>query len=170
MLLMFVDFHLIIVMSFHICNPYLIPKFDCHINVEVCTTVKSVKYIHKYVYKGYDSASVKKGAQVCGQDVEIDEITNFLHGRYVGSTEAAWRIFEYSMHFQSHAIIRLDVHLPGNQRIVFRDGEENYAIENFRNTKLLAFFQLNQDDPTANQFKYTEIPTYFVWIDGRKKW
>ena len=25
------------------------------INVEVCTTVKSVKYIYKYVYKGYDS-------------------------------------------------------------------------------------------------------------------
>ena len=35
-------------------NPYLLAKFNCHINVEVCTTVKSVKYIYKYVYKGYD--------------------------------------------------------------------------------------------------------------------
>lgn len=30
---------------------YLFAKFNCHINVEVCTTVKSVKCIYKYVYK-----------------------------------------------------------------------------------------------------------------------
>lgn len=33
-------------------NAFLSTKFDCHINVEVCTTVKAVKYLYKYVYKG----------------------------------------------------------------------------------------------------------------------
>ena len=33
-------------------NPYLLLKYDAHINVEVCTTIKSVKYLYKYVYKG----------------------------------------------------------------------------------------------------------------------
>ena len=28
-------------------NPYLLTKFNCHIIFEVCTTVKSVKYIYK---------------------------------------------------------------------------------------------------------------------------
>ncbi|XP_022856844.1 uncharacterized protein LOC111377922 [Olea europaea var. sylvestris] len=35
-------------------NPYLSAKFDCHINVEVCSFIKAVKYLYKYVYKGHD--------------------------------------------------------------------------------------------------------------------
>lgn len=71
-------------------NPYLLAKFGCHINVGVCTTVKSIKYIYKYVCKGYDAAHVEVGDS---QDVDTDEITDFVSGRYVGSTEAAWRLF-----------------------------------------------------------------------------
>ena len=46
---------------------------SCYINVEVCTTVKSVKYIYKYVYKGYDSASVELGSErnEPGQEIQI---------------------------------------------------------------------------------------------------
>jgi len=32
-------------------NGYLSKKFNCHINVEICSTVKAVKYIFKYIYK-----------------------------------------------------------------------------------------------------------------------
>ena len=39
-------------------NPYLSQKYDCHINVEICTTVSAVKYLYKYVYKGGDRAAV----------------------------------------------------------------------------------------------------------------
>ncbi|XP_022875705.1 uncharacterized protein LOC111394171 [Olea europaea var. sylvestris] len=35
-------------------NPYLSAKFDYHINVEVCSYIKAVKYLYKYVYKGHD--------------------------------------------------------------------------------------------------------------------
>ncbi len=42
-------------------NPELLLKFDAHINVEVCASVKNIKYIYKYVHKGADMASV--GAQ-----------------------------------------------------------------------------------------------------------
>jgi hypothetical protein len=37
-------------------NPYLSLLFNCHINVEVCTSVAAIKYLHKYVYKGHDCA------------------------------------------------------------------------------------------------------------------
>jgi len=30
-------------------NPFLIKKYNCHINVEICSSVKSVKYLYKYV-------------------------------------------------------------------------------------------------------------------------
>jgi hypothetical protein len=35
-------------------NPYLIQKYDCHINVEICSSVMVVQYLFKYVYKGPD--------------------------------------------------------------------------------------------------------------------
>ena len=33
-------------------NPWLLIKYDCHINVQVCSNIKSIKYLYKYVYKG----------------------------------------------------------------------------------------------------------------------
>jgi hypothetical protein len=40
-------------------NPYLVLKYNAHINVELCSTIKSVKYLYKYVYKGYDCANIQ---------------------------------------------------------------------------------------------------------------
>ncbi|KAF0742357.1 hypothetical protein AaE_008622 [Aphanomyces astaci] len=35
-------------------NPYLVHKYNCLINVEVYTSIKAVKYLYKYVYRGSD--------------------------------------------------------------------------------------------------------------------
>ena len=40
-------------------NPYLTLKYNAHINLELCSTVKSVKYLYKYIYKGYDCANIE---------------------------------------------------------------------------------------------------------------
>jgi hypothetical protein len=37
-------------------NPYLTMRYQCHINVEVCSSITVVKYLYKYVYKGHDRA------------------------------------------------------------------------------------------------------------------
>jgi hypothetical protein len=42
-------------------NPYLLTKYNCHMNVEVCASIKAVKYIHKYIYKGPDRATLEIG-------------------------------------------------------------------------------------------------------------
>ena len=39
-------------------NPYLSLRYDCHINVEVCTSPKAAKYLFKYTTKGNDRARV----------------------------------------------------------------------------------------------------------------
>jgi hypothetical protein len=31
-------------------------RYQCHINVEVCSSITAVKYLYKYVYKGHDRA------------------------------------------------------------------------------------------------------------------
>lgn len=153
-------------------NPYLLAKFDCHLNVECCSTVKSVKYIYRYVYKGYDCASLEIGKVKEDRNFvfQIHEIQEFLSGRYVGSTEAAWRIFKYPMHYKTHTIIRLECHMPERQNIYFREGNEQQAVEVNRSTKLLAFFELNRIESSANKYFYTQIPLNHVWNDNQKKW
>src|SRR6202050_1087681 len=69
-------------------NAYLSACYDCHINVEICASVKAIKYIHKYIYKGHDCETV-----VVVQD--IDEILDHIGAHYVGPTEACWHVMEY---------------------------------------------------------------------------
>lgn len=40
-------------------SPYLLQKYQAHINVEVCSSVKAIKYIHKYIFKGNDRITVQ---------------------------------------------------------------------------------------------------------------
>ena len=35
-------------------NPWLAQNYQAHINVEACMSVKSVKYLNKYIYKGHE--------------------------------------------------------------------------------------------------------------------
>jgi hypothetical protein len=35
-------------------NPYLTRRYKAHINVEICSSIKAIKYLYKYVYKGKD--------------------------------------------------------------------------------------------------------------------
>ena len=61
-------------------NKQLLRKFRAHINVEACATVKSVKYLFKYVYKGHDCANM----EMVVEDGEArDEIKTYLNCRYV---------------------------------------------------------------------------------------
>ena len=64
-------------------NPYLSAKYSAHINVEIATSITSVKYLYKYVYKGSDRAMV---ALLEEEDMR-DEIKMYLDARYVSASE-----------------------------------------------------------------------------------
>jgi hypothetical protein len=72
--------------------PYLSTKYNCHINVEVCASVKAVKYIHKYIYKGHDLCTVQVD-QKGNANAVIDKIKEYIDGCYIGPVEACWHIF-----------------------------------------------------------------------------
>nr|XP_047144698.1 uncharacterized protein LOC124818197 [Hydra vulgaris] len=156
-------------------NPWLSKKYQAHINVEACMSVKAVKYLFKYIYKGHDCANA-----LINEQVNRDEINTFLDCRYVGAPEALWRIFEYPISHMSHTIIRLKFHLPENQIVYFREGEEQVALDRAaqRDTHLTAWFKLNFENGGAHRYscsilnrcKYVDIPYHFVFDDKHCKW
>ncbi|GBN32813.1 hypothetical protein AVEN_232167-1 [Araneus ventricosus] len=126
-------------------NPYLIKKYNAHINIEICSSIKSIKYIFKYVYKGHDCAKVVFENNGQGS-ITWDEIKNFLDARYISAPEATWKILEKKMHEKSHSIIRLPVHLPDMQPVYFYDDQERQRQDLERdakkNTMLTAWFKI----------------------------
>lgn len=106
-------------------NAELLLRFNSHINVEVCTSLKAVKYIYKYIYKGYDCVNFEMKKVVSDSDLaEVienpnrhNEILDYQSARFVGPVEAMWRILEFSMHRRSRSISHLAVHLEDQQRV-----------------------------------------------------
>ncbi|GBM91220.1 hypothetical protein AVEN_211511-1 [Araneus ventricosus] len=99
--------------------PWLSKKFNAHINVEVCASIKSVKYLYKYVYKGHDAASIRFENEKAPDHYEI---LSFLDGRRM------WRLNEFNLSEKSHTVVRLAVHLPDQQAIVYQDRQEEEAV------------------------------------------
>ncbi|RWS26596.1 uncharacterized protein B4U80_06144, partial [Leptotrombidium deliense] len=89
---------------------------------------------------------------------------------YLSASESAWRIFELPLHGRSHPVERLPVHLPGMNRVMFKEGKESEAIEQNCNTKLTAYFELNKCDADARQMKYEDIPLKYRWMNNTKQW
>jgi len=140
-------------------NLFLATKFDCHINVEIVSTVKAVKYLYKYVYKGPDRCTVELGGHV-------DEIKDYVDARYVSPPEAAWRLFGFDLYENKPAVYRLEVHTPDRQSVVFEDDEaaedvQARALE--KSTSLLGYFNAVREYPAARDLTYQEMPSKFVW-------
>lgn len=75
-------------------SPRLLCLLNSHINVEVVSSIKSVKYLHKYIYKGHDAATVTINETSSDENIiNHDEIKDHIEARYVGPVEACWRIF-----------------------------------------------------------------------------
>jgi len=141
-------------------SPYLSLRYNAHINVEVCGSVQAVKYIHKYIYKGGDRATVSV-------ESEHEGIKRYLHGRYLGPTEAVWRLFEFDMHDEQLPVTHLSLHMPGQQAIYFVGHDDPDHIRDLIEgsmTTLMAFFSYNAQHEDGRQFLYYEFPEHFVWV------
>ena len=150
-------------------NPFLSLRYKAHINVEVCSTATAVKYLYKYVFKGHDRATV----QMLDAGGVADEISSYLDARYVSASEACWRIFEYDMHEEKPDIQRLQVHLPNQNEVMFRDDDDLHQFINqdqHRKTTLTEWFTANEMYPDANDLLYMDFPCHWVWNKSRRTW
>ncbi|XP_055307038.1 uncharacterized protein LOC129571291, partial [Sitodiplosis mosellana] len=144
-------------------SPLLSNIFEAHINVEYCNSVKSIKYICKYVNKGGDMAVFG-----VANDIRNDEIAQYQMGRYISTNEAFWRIFSFPMHERYPAVVHLAVHLENGQRVYFTDANVVQRAAQPLSTTLTAFFQLCESDDFAKTLLYSDVTHYYTWIS--KKW
>jgi hypothetical protein len=154
-------------------NRYLLLKYNCHINVEHNSMEgpQGLVYLYNYIYKGHDAANVTIAINNNGV-LDHDEIQHFINTRYVSAMEGIWRIFEFDMHDKSHTIYRLNFHLPDEQNVYFREGDEEQAAIRaaVRQTQFTAWFELNRIDANARRYLYSEIPLHYTYNKNTRIW
>ena len=177
-------------------NIYLLMKYRCHLNVEVCNSITAVKYLYKYVYKGHDR--VMYGVRSRSKDnLDLpenqtqgparDEIKEFVEARYCSTSEACWRTFEFSMGKLYPAVERLNVHLQDEHQLLYTADEEDtrQALEDSEVTQLTAFFMLCKEEklmfnrgetpvykdggPPVRDLLYRDVTKWYRWIKRNKK-
>src|SRR5208282_3480713 len=153
-------------------NPYLSQTFNCHINVEIPTSISSVKYLYKYIYKGHDRTAIS-----IQQDEKepVDEVKDYLDARYVSASEACWRIFEFKIHKNLPLVEQLPVHIEKGDTIMYnpatQTAEDLISRPDLQITKLTAFFDACSRYPdTAAGLLYPDCPTKFIWKPKEKLW
>ncbi|XP_074293518.1 uncharacterized protein LOC141620583 [Silene latifolia] len=151
-------------------NPYLLSMFDCHLNVEVCSTIEVVKYLYKYVYKGHDKISFNV---VRSSDPKpVDEIEQYQSGRWVSPCEAMWRIYGFDLFETQPPVFVLPVHLQNMQSLRLNT-EENLetvlANEKRARTPLTEFFAENSKEGDE-QLTYGNFTKKYRWDKGQKRW
>ena len=77
---------------------------------------------------------------------EHDEIKRYLRGRYLGPTEAVWRLFQFAIHDEQPPVTHLSLHMPGQQAVYFAGHDNSDHIRDLIEgsmTTLMAFFTYN---------------------------
>ncbi|XP_029143216.1 uncharacterized protein [Arachis hypogaea] len=150
-------------------NPWLLLKYDCHINVEICSSIKSIKYLYKYCYKGPDWVAME-----VHNSSNVDEVQQFVDARWIAAPEACWRIFKFNLYPMYPSVERLQIHLPNQHQVSFYDHQTIPEILNddyFSRTMLTEFFALNrEEDQQSRHLLYRKIPEYYTWHNKEKEW
>ncbi|XP_054824736.1 uncharacterized protein LOC129322435 [Prosopis cineraria] len=122
-------------------NATLLLKYGAHINVERCNQGDSIKYLFKYVNKGYDrvTAAFYTQADDVSEGLVRDEIKMFFDCRYVSSCESVWRILGFDINYRNPSVERLSFHLPNHQMVVFEENEDLQHVMSRNNGKPTMF-------------------------------
>ncbi|ONM56617.1 hypothetical protein ZEAMMB73_Zm00001d021244 [Zea mays] len=150
-------------------NPYLLRLFNCHINVEACGSIKAVKYLFKYIYKGHDRASVAV-TDANKADGDVDEIKQYRDARWVTPPEALWRIFSFDLSQNSPPVMQLQLHLENKHMVSFHErAKVNHVVQRpgADRSMLTAYFEANRLHEEARGILYRDFPEWYTLQQGK---
>jgi len=173
-------------------NPFLLLKYECHINVEISTSLNTIKYLFKYLFKGDDLMSVRLLTTEQKEKHKLDEVARFLDTRFITPDSAGWGLAAFKMHDFSHTVTRLTLHLPGLQRVLHQGTLDSAvtALERNSSTQLTSYFAVvaaeirsplpnktlllatkGRGEPTpAPNLSYLDFPLYYTFSQVTRTW
>jgi hypothetical protein len=154
-------------------NPSLLLLYNCHINVEICSSIKAVKYLYKYIYKGPNRASYSVDKSENGEKVVIDEIKQFRDARCVTPPEAAYRLYGFSLYQMYPPVLQLTEHLPGMHMVAYNERDDLHIVINHEQSQksmLTEYFLMNNVGPFMHSFLYREFLEHCRWDIMEKEW
>lgn len=147
-------------------NPCLLRTFNCHINVEACSSIKSVKYLFKYIYKGHDRASVAvREAGKKDDKGNIDEITQYKEARWVTPPEAMWRIYSFDLSKNHPQVQQLQLHLPDMHMVTYHKQDKIERVvkrPGADESMLTVYFDYNRLHEEARGILYCDFPEHYT--------
>ncbi|GJU24125.1 DNA helicase [Tanacetum coccineum] len=161
-------------------NRMLCLAFHAHINVEYCGWSMLIKYLFKYISKGPDRILGKidkhvgnPSSSTVEKHIQVDEIKNYVDGRFICLFEACWRIFDYPIHHREPVVQILNVHLENMQRVNFWERDRLDVIVNMpdkKKTTLTEWYMYNNKHTDGRHLTYLDFPSEFVWYADSKSW
>ncbi|XP_078440862.1 uncharacterized protein LOC144710894 [Wolffia australiana] len=157
-------------------NKYLCKVLNCHINVEICSSIQSVKYMYKYVYTGHDRIQDRISLKDAPRDGAIagatqdlsscDEAQQYLDARYISTLESFWWICEFSMQKVYATMYALQVHDENMQSMVYAEGKPiSEIMDRSARTPLTEWMRYNREhleDDVAKRTLYCDFPSYYT--------
>jgi len=138
--------------------------------VEICASVKAIKYIHKYIYKGHDRTTL----EVTRQGAEaINELKEYIDSRYISAIESCWHIFEFPMHAESPTVYSLVfMNQICSWSIIIPDDllDEVVDRDSAKKTTLTAWFEATGDTLLPDRQHIKNFPQTWTYGKDTKKW
>nr|GEW05310.1 DNA helicase [Tanacetum cinerariifolium] len=159
-------------------NRMLCLAFHAHINVEYYGWSMLIKYLFKYISKGPDHIIAKVNMSIrdastsmVEKHIQVDEIQNYVDGRFVCPFEACWRIFEFPIHRREPAVQILNVHLENAQRVTFRERDRLDIIVNMLEKKkitLTEWYVYDNENTDGRHLTYLDFPSEYMLLCHQK--
>nr|GEX67345.1 DNA helicase [Tanacetum cinerariifolium] len=86
--------------------------------------------------KSFPKRSIGDASTTVGEKhIQVDEIQNYVDGRFICPFETRWRIFEFPIHCRESVVQIMNVHLENEQRVTFRKRDRLDIIVNMPEKK-----------------------------------
>ncbi|OMO61834.1 DNA helicase PIF1, ATP-dependent [Corchorus capsularis] len=124
-------------------NLDLCVKYQAHINVEVCSRTQVIKYLFKYLNKGFDRSNVV---------LESDNADGHNEGSFGAEVVDSFTKPAACFFHDSQPL----------QMVLER--------EDVQETMFTQWMAINKVDQRARTLLYSEFPTHYTWIAKEKRW
>ncbi|XP_058751157.1 uncharacterized protein LOC131624213 [Vicia villosa] len=156
-------------------NVRFLLKYHAHINMEWCNQSTSIKYLFKYIHKGFDriTATITTNSGSVADKEPIDEIKQYLDCRYVSPCEACWRIYSYKIHGRRPAVERMYYHLVGEKAVYYHDHarmEDILEKASVTESMFTAWLVANSKYEEARELTYGQFVSKFVYEKKSRTW